>query len=256
MYAIVDIKSKQFKVSEGDTLYVPYQKDLDPGTEVTYDDVLLVSNGGDVRIGEPVVGEASIQARVLDHVKDDKVTVFKFKKRKRYRIKRGHRQPYTQIEIESLTVGEAPEPAVREEEPVEEEPVEEEPIDEALEEEPVEEAPTEEEVPAEEEVPEEEVVEDEAEETEAELEEPEPAAEEEAEETAEEETAEEETAEEETVEDIEALLDAAVEKGVIERAGSWYKYEGETLGQGKSAAAEHLEEHPDVLAEVQDKVQR
>ena len=111
MYAIVDIKSKQFKVSEGDTLYVPYQKHLDPGTEVTYDDVLLVSNGGDVRIGEPVVGEASIQARVLDHVKDDKVTVFKFKKRKRYRIKRGHRQPYTQIEIESLTVGEAPEPA-------------------------------------------------------------------------------------------------------------------------------------------------
>lgn len=229
MYAIVDIKSKQFKVSEGDTLYVPYQKDLDPGTEVTYDDVLLVSNGGDVRIGEPVVGEASIQARVLDHVKDDKVTVFKFKRRNRYRIKRGHRQPYTQIEIESLTVGEAPEPAVREEEPVDEEPVEEEieEAPEAREAEPVEEAPAEEEALEEEpveEAPEEEIAEEEAE------------------------------AEEPEEEDIEALIDAAVEQEVIERAGSWYKYEGETLGQGKSAAAEHLQEHPDVLAEIQEKV--
>lgn len=244
MYAIVDIKSKQFKVSEGDTLYVPYQKHLDPGTEVTYDDVLLVSNGGDVRIGEPVVGEASIQARVLDHVKDDKVTVFKFKKRKRYRIKRGHRQPYTQIEIESLTVGEAPEPAVREEEPAEED-VEETP--EAREAEPVEEEPVEEEA-VEEEAEEPEPATEEEEEEEEEPEAEEPAAETETEEPTEEPEAPE-------VEDLEALVDAAVEQEVIERAGSWYKYEGETLGQGKSAAAEHLEEHPGLLAEIQEKVQ-
>lgn len=194
MYAIVDIKSKQFKVSEGDTLYVPYQKDLDPGTEITYDDVLLVSDDGDVQVGEPRVGGASVQARVLDHVKDDKVTVFKFKKRNRYRIKRGHRQPYTQIEIEDLTVGEAPEPPVRE---------------------------TEEEVVTEPEATEEE----------------EPMATESLE-----------------LEEIEDLVDRAVEEDILERAGSWYKYEGETLGQGKSAAAEWLDDHPDVLTEIRDEL--
>lgn len=223
MYAIVDIKSKQFKVSEGDTLYVPYQKDLDPGTEITYDDVLLVSDDGDVQVGEPRVGGASVQARVLDHVKDDKVTVFKFKKRNRYRIKRGHRQPYTQIEIEDLTVGEAPEAPVRE--------------------------------PEEEIATEPEVSEEEPEETTGE----EPSAEEEVSEPAEDADSAPDTEEEETekvealeLEEIEDLVDRAVEADVLERAGSWYKYEGETLGQGKSAAAEWLAERPDVLAEIQE----
>lgn len=105
MYAIVDIRSKQFKVSEGDTLYVPYQKELDAGDEVTYDDVLLLADDGQIEIGQPLVDGAAVQANVLDHVKGDKKIVFKFKRRNRYRIKRGHRQPYTQIEITEITTG-------------------------------------------------------------------------------------------------------------------------------------------------------
>jgi large subunit ribosomal protein L21 len=100
MYAIVDIKSKQFKVREGDTLYVPHLQ-TDAGEEITFEDVLLTANG-DVQVGAPHVEGASVSATVLDHVKGDKVTVFKKKRRKRYRVKRGHRQQYTQIRVEAL----------------------------------------------------------------------------------------------------------------------------------------------------------
>jgi len=105
MYAIVDVKDKQFKVQEDDTLYVPYHSDAEVDEELTIDRVLMVSNGeGNVTLGTPSVDEASVTARVVDHVKGDKVTVFKKKRRKRYRVKRGHRQQYTQIEVESLDV--------------------------------------------------------------------------------------------------------------------------------------------------------
>jgi len=111
MYAIVDVKDKQFKVREDDTLYVPYHAEADVDEQLTLDRVLLVSDGdGDVTLGTPTVDDATVQARVVDHVKGDKVIVFKKKRRKRYRVKRGHRQQYTQIEIESLHVnGAAPE---------------------------------------------------------------------------------------------------------------------------------------------------
>jgi large subunit ribosomal protein L21 len=105
MYAIVDVKDKQFKVREDDTLYVPYHSDAEADQELTLDRVLLVSDGdGDVTLGTPTVEDASISARVMEHVKGDKVIVFKKKRRKRYRVKRGHRQQYTQIQIESLNV--------------------------------------------------------------------------------------------------------------------------------------------------------
>jgi len=105
MYAIVDVKDKQFKVREDDTLYVPYHSDADTDQELTLDRVLLVSDGeGDVTVGTPTVEDASVTARVLEHVKGDKVIVFKKKRRKRYRVKRGHRQQYTQIQIESLNL--------------------------------------------------------------------------------------------------------------------------------------------------------
>jgi large subunit ribosomal protein L21 len=105
MYAIVDVKDKQFKVQEDDTLYVPYHSSAEVDDELTLDRVLLVSDGdGDVTIGTPSVEGASVQARVVDQVKGDKVIVFKKKRRKRYRVKRGHRQQYTQIQIESLAV--------------------------------------------------------------------------------------------------------------------------------------------------------
>jgi len=110
MYAIVDVKDKQFKVREDDTLYVPYHSDAEADQELTLDRVLLVSDEeGDATLGTPTVEDATVTARVLEHVKGDKVIVFKKKRRKRYRVKRGHRQQYTQIQIESLNVnGAAP----------------------------------------------------------------------------------------------------------------------------------------------------
>jgi large subunit ribosomal protein L21 len=105
MYAIVDVKDKQFKVREDDTLYVPYHSEAEADQELTLDRVLLVSDGeGDVTLGTPTVEDASVTARVLEHVKGDKVIVFKKKRRKRYRVKRGHRQQYTQVQIESLNL--------------------------------------------------------------------------------------------------------------------------------------------------------
>ena len=117
MYAIVDVKDKQFKVREGDTLYVPYHSEADEDDTLTLDRILLVSDGdGDVTIGTPTVDGASATARVLEHVKGDKVIVFKKKRRKRYRVKRGHRQQYTQIEIESLTTNGAGSPSSEDDE--------------------------------------------------------------------------------------------------------------------------------------------
>ena len=141
MYAIVDVKDKQFKVHADDTLYVPYHSDTEEDEELTLDRVLLVSDeDGDVTLGTPTVEDASVSARVLEHVKGDKVIVFKKKRRKRYRVKRGHRQQYTQIKIESLNVNGAASSSVETEEPAEtnEEP----PSEEASEAEAAEETPS------------------------------------------------------------------------------------------------------------------
>lgn len=104
MYAIVEIAGKQYKVREQDTLYVPRQQ-ADTRETLTFERVLLVSNGEEVHVGTPTVEGASVTATVLDHVKADKVLVFKKKRRKRYKVKRGHRQPYTQIQVDAVTLG-------------------------------------------------------------------------------------------------------------------------------------------------------
>jgi large subunit ribosomal protein L21 len=102
MYAIVEINGKQFKVREQDTLYVPLMKNPSPDDTVTFDRVLLLG-GDDIQIGAPTVEGASVTAKVLGHVKADKVIVFKKKRRKRYRVTRGHRQQYTQLQVEALS---------------------------------------------------------------------------------------------------------------------------------------------------------
>ncbi len=102
MYAIVEIGGKQFKVAEGDKVYVPRLKD-EVGANVTFDRVLLTSGDAGVSVGAPTVDGASVAAEVLGHVKGDKVIVFKKKRRKGYRVKNGHRQPYTQVKIGSLS---------------------------------------------------------------------------------------------------------------------------------------------------------
>lgn len=128
MYAIVDVKDKQFKVRENDTLFVPYHADAEADDTLSLDRVLLLSNeDGDATLGTPTVDGASVTARVVEHVKGDKVIVFKKKRRKRYRVKRGHRQQYTRIQIESLNAnGSAPAPA---EDEVEQEPVDDAPAE-------------------------------------------------------------------------------------------------------------------------------
>ena len=102
MYAIVEIAGKQYKVQENDTLYVP-RLGTAPDETVTFDRVLLVA-GDDYHVGTPTVAGATVTAKVLSHVKGDKVIVFKKKRRKRFKVKRGHRQPYTQVQIASLSV--------------------------------------------------------------------------------------------------------------------------------------------------------
>ncbi|MEM6286907.1 MAG: 50S ribosomal protein L21, partial [Bacteroidota bacterium] len=92
MYAIVEIGGKQFKVAKDDRLYVP-RLQAEVGDAVTFDRVLLVSGDDGVSVGTPTVEGASVTATVLDHVKGDKIIVFKKKRRKGYRVKNGHRQP-------------------------------------------------------------------------------------------------------------------------------------------------------------------
>ena len=103
MYAIVEIAGKQFKVAEGDRLYVPRLKD-DVGADVTFDRVLLTSGDAGVSVGAPTVEGASVTASVLAHVKGDKIIVFKKKRRKGYRVKIGHRQGYTALRIDKIVV--------------------------------------------------------------------------------------------------------------------------------------------------------
>ncbi len=104
MYAIVDIAGKQFRVEEGRYLYIPYHEKAQPGDELVFDRVLLVVDGDQVYLGRPVVEGAQVKTRVLEHVKADKVLVFKKKRRKRYKVKRGHRQRYTKVQIEALAL--------------------------------------------------------------------------------------------------------------------------------------------------------
>lgn len=101
MYAVVDIAGKQFKVATDDKIFVPTLKH-NKGASVTFDKVLLLGGDKEVMVGNPTVAGASVEATVLDHVQGDKVVVFKKKRRKGYRVKRGHRQAYTHVQITKI----------------------------------------------------------------------------------------------------------------------------------------------------------
>ncbi|MCH1471485.1 MAG: 50S ribosomal protein L21 [Flavobacteriaceae bacterium] len=101
MYAIVDIAGQQFKVAKDQKVYV-HRLDAKTGTKVSFDQVLLLDDGGKLTIGAPAIANASVEAKVVKHLKDDKVIVFKKKRRKGYRVKNGHRQSLTEIVIESI----------------------------------------------------------------------------------------------------------------------------------------------------------
>ncbi|NJO92303.1 MAG: 50S ribosomal protein L21 [Chloroflexia bacterium] len=103
MYAIVEIAGQQFKVEKEKKIFV-HRLDNQVGDKIEFDKVLLVDNEGDVKIGAPTVDGAKIEAEVIDHVRGDKVIVFKKKRRKGYQKQNGHRQDFTRIEIKSINM--------------------------------------------------------------------------------------------------------------------------------------------------------
>ncbi len=103
MYAIVEISGHQYKVAENDVIFVDRQK-ADADKTITLDRVLLTSDGnGKVQIGTPALEKATVKAKVVEHLKGDKIIVFKKKRRKGYQVRRGHRRHVTRLLIEKIT---------------------------------------------------------------------------------------------------------------------------------------------------------
>jgi len=100
-YAIFNAAGQQFKASKGDTIQVP-KLEGEPGAKVTFDQVLLSSDGKKISAGQPTVSGAKVTGEIVRHGKGTKIVVFKFKKRKNYRRKTGHRQQFTEIKITDL----------------------------------------------------------------------------------------------------------------------------------------------------------
>ena len=104
MYAIVEISGKQFKVEKKQKLFVN-RINTEEGKKVSFDNVLMFSDGNKLSIGSPTVSGVKVDAKVLKHLKSDKVIVFKKKRRKGYKVRNGHRQLITQIEINDIISG-------------------------------------------------------------------------------------------------------------------------------------------------------
>jgi large subunit ribosomal protein L21 len=102
MYAIVEIAGQQFKVAKDQRVYV-HRLAQEEGSNVSFDQVYLLDDGKDVTLGAPAITGASVEAKVVKHLKGDKVIVFKKKRRKGYRVKNGHRQSLTEILIEGIS---------------------------------------------------------------------------------------------------------------------------------------------------------
>jgi large subunit ribosomal protein L21 len=101
MYAIVEIAGQQFKVEKDSKIFV-HRLEGEEGSTVEFEKVLLVDNDGKVKVGKPTVKDAKISAKILAHQKGDKVIVFKKKRRKGYQVKNGHRQQFTQVQVQDI----------------------------------------------------------------------------------------------------------------------------------------------------------
>ncbi|WP_352420113.1 50S ribosomal protein L21 [Proteiniborus sp.] len=101
MYAVIETGGKQYRVQEGDTIFIEKVAGNE-GESLNFDKVLLVSNGEEVKLGKPYVDGVSVQGNIVEHGKARKIVVFKFKRKKDYRKKQGHRQPYTKVKIEKI----------------------------------------------------------------------------------------------------------------------------------------------------------
>ena len=100
MYAIIATGGKQYRVSEGDVIYIE-KIDAQVDSTVSFD-VLLMGNDGDVKIGTPVVEGVKVEGKVVGQIRGEKIVVYKYKSKKNYRRKHGHRQPYTKVEITKI----------------------------------------------------------------------------------------------------------------------------------------------------------
>lgn len=101
MYAIIETGGKQYRVAEGDTLFIE-MVDSEPGESFEVDKVLAVKKDGRLRVGSPVVEGARVRLKVKRHGKGKKIIVFKYKPKKNYQRKKGHRQPFTEVEVEKI----------------------------------------------------------------------------------------------------------------------------------------------------------
>jgi large subunit ribosomal protein L21 len=102
MYAVIKTGGKQYRVTSGDKLKVE-KLVADVGAEITFDQVLMVADGDNVKVGAPVLSGAAVKATVVSHGRGDKVRIFKMKRRKHYRKTQGHRQHYTEVQISGIS---------------------------------------------------------------------------------------------------------------------------------------------------------
>ncbi|MGI6731209.1 MAG: 50S ribosomal protein L21 [Anaerovoracaceae bacterium] len=102
MYAVIETGGKQYKVQEGDIITIE-KLDAEAGDEVTFDKVLAFNDGNTLQVGTPILEAAKVSGSVVENGKGKKVIIFKYKAKKDYRKKQGHRQPYTMVKIESLS---------------------------------------------------------------------------------------------------------------------------------------------------------
>ena len=105
MYAIIEDGGRQFKVEVGKELMIDYRGDIEPGTEIMFEKVLLVSSDDSVKIGAPTVVGAKVVANVVREAKGPKLTICKFRRRKNSKRKTGHRQVHTLVKISDIAVG-------------------------------------------------------------------------------------------------------------------------------------------------------
>lgn len=102
MYAVIKTGGKQYRVSAGDKLKIE-KLEADIGSEITFDQVLMVGNGADVKVGAPMLRGATVTATVLNQARGDKIKIFKMRRRKHYRKSQGHRQYFTEVQIAGIS---------------------------------------------------------------------------------------------------------------------------------------------------------
>ena len=102
MYAIISAGNKQYRVSQGETIYIDKVNQED-GSTISFD-VLMVENNGEIKVGNPTVAGAKVEGKVVAQVKGEKIMIYKYKSKKNYHRRQGHRQPYTKVEITKIAL--------------------------------------------------------------------------------------------------------------------------------------------------------